>query len=303
MSTLLTVNTQVKSESVREAGVSIRPVYRIVLLVLFLACALAVILLGANYYKLFPTNGSLPYNAGLAVVFLGGAVLLKRNTKLAPYGQVAYAFFILAAINLVSILLGGYNEWFLLLFRVVPGTNAGQALSKVFEVGLIVAPILVLSKVSGADLGALFIRRGNLKAGLAFGSLVFFNFATSALIFVATGYSSPGQLGNAILWGLVFSFANGFSEELWLRGLFMKKLQPLIGFAGTLLLTSIWFALLHLFSVSYLPPAAVPIFLVNTLTLGLGCGYLMLKTNSIWGAVLIHAAADLFLFIAMLAIR
>jgi membrane protease YdiL (CAAX protease family) len=41
--------------------------------------------------------------------------------------------------------------------------------------------------------------------------------------------------------------------------------------------------------------------LANTLTMGLACGYLTIKTDSIWGAVLIHAAADLFLFIAMLA--
>jgi membrane protease YdiL (CAAX protease family) len=37
--------------------------------------------------------------------------------------------------------------------------------------------------------------------------------------------------------------------------------------------------------------------------MGIACGILMLKTKSIWGAYLLHAAADLFLFIAMLAIR
>jgi membrane protease YdiL (CAAX protease family) len=41
----------------------------------------------------------------------------------------------------------------------------------------------------------------------------------------------------------------------------------------------------------------------NTFTLGLACGILMLKTDSIWGAYLVHAAADLFLFIAILAIH
>jgi len=41
--------------------------------------------------------------------------------------------------------------------------------------------------------------------------------------------------------------------------------------------------------------------MLNTLSLGLACGYLMMKTDSIWGAVLIHAASDLFLFIAVLA--
>jgi membrane protease YdiL (CAAX protease family) len=40
---------------------------------------------------------------------------------------------------------------------------------------------------------------------------------------------------------------------------------------------------------------------MNTLALGLGCGYLMMKSDNIWGAVLIHAASDLYLFVAVLA--
>jgi membrane protease YdiL (CAAX protease family) len=55
--------------------------------------------------------------------------------------------------------------------------------------------------------------------------------------------------------------------------------------------------------VAYLPAIAVPVFLINTFTLGLACGILMQKTDSIWGAYLIHMAADIFLFIATLAAR
>jgi membrane protease YdiL (CAAX protease family) len=299
----LKVNVQGKRKLVDEPAIYTRPAIRAALFVLLLTCSVAVILCGANYYRIFPTNGSVLYNASLTAVFLFAAVLLKRSTKLAPYAPVVYAFFIAASVNLVSSLFGGYNIRFIQLFGVQPDTNGGIALGKVYEVGLLVVPILVLSKLSGTDLGGLCIRKGNLKWGLGVGSLVFFNFATSVLIFFATGYTNPGQMGNAILWGLVFSFSNGFSEELWLRGLFMKKLLPLLGFSGTLLLTSTWFALLHMFAVAYLPMSVIPIFVVNTFTLGLACGYLMLKTDSIWGAVLIHAAADLFLFIAMLAVR
>jgi len=66
------------------------------------------------------------------------------------------------------------------------------------------------------------------------------------------------------------------------------------------LVTSIVFSLMHVGAV-YLTPAAIPFMLANTLTLGLACGYLMMKTDSIWGSTMIHAAADFFLFIAMLA--
>jgi membrane protease YdiL (CAAX protease family) len=105
------------------------------------------------------------------------------------------------------------------------------------------------------------------------------------------------------MWGFVFSICNAFSEELWIRGLFMKKMFPIIGIAGTILLTSTTFGILHLTSVAYLPAMAVPVFLINTFTLGLACGILMQKTDSIWGAYLIHMAADVFLFIATLAAR
>jgi membrane protease YdiL (CAAX protease family) len=40
---------------------------------------------------------------------------------------------------------------------------------------------------------------------------------------------------------------------------------------------------------------------VNTLALGLACGYLMMRSDNIWGSTLIHAASDFFLFIAVLA--
>jgi membrane protease YdiL (CAAX protease family) len=55
--------------------------------------------------------------------------------------------------------------------------------------------------------------------------------------------------------------------------------------------------------VAFFPAVAVPIFVANTFTLGLACGILMLKTDSIWGAYLVHMAADVFLFIATLAAR
>ena len=90
---------------------------------------------------------------------------------------------------------------------------------------------------------------------------------------------------------------------MWVRGLFLKKLVPLIGVAGTVILSSSWFAAMHFISVAYLPAAVIPIFVINTFTLGLACGILMVKTDSIWGAFLVHAAADLFLFIATLAVQ
>jgi membrane protease YdiL (CAAX protease family) len=282
-----------------------RPAFRAALFVVFLVCALAIFVFGSNYYRAFATNGSVPYSASLTTVFLITALWFKRSQRFAKYWQVAYAFFIASAVTLVSDLFAdlfaGYNTTILGFLGVSGHTNQFLGLGKLYDALLVVIPILVLNKLAGADLGSLYLKKGNLKWGLSIGALVFINFLTSVLIFFAPGYDSTAKLGSAIAWGMIFAFSNGLLEELWMRGLFLKKLVPMIGFWGALLCSSAWFASLHLLSVSYLPVSVIPVFLVNTLTLGLACGYLMLKTDSIWGAVLIHAAADLFLFIALLA--
>jgi membrane protease YdiL (CAAX protease family) len=276
-------------------------VQRIALFVLFLICGLAVFVFGSSFFTIFPTNNSLPYNLVLAAVFLIVAVWFKHNEHLEKYWRAAFAFFVATCATLSTLLLGGWNRTVLSWFNLTDTTSAGMAIAKVYEMLMIVVPIIMLTKLSGADLGSIYLKRGNLKWGLGIGGLVFFNFATSALLFFATRYTSLSALGAAIAWGLVFALANGFLEELWVRGIFLKRYEPLLGMGTTVFLTSIVFAVMHAGAVEYLPPQAMPFMLLNTLTLGLACGYLMMKTDSLWGSVLIHAAADLFLFIATLA--
>jgi len=84
----------------------------------------------------------------------------------------------------------------------------------------------------------------------------------------AQRFTSTDTLAAAVVWGLVFSIANGFMEELWLRGIFLKRFEPVLANNG-----SVW----------------------------LTCGYLIVESDSLGGAVIIHAASDFFLFIAVLA--
>jgi len=281
---------------------AIRPswFHRLGMFTLFLACGLAILVFGSKYFAIFPTNNNLAYQAFLSALFLVAAVWLKRDERLNQYWQIAFAFFIASFAISVTLLIGGWSGTVLSWFSLTASTSQGVAIAKVYEMVLVVVPIIVLTKLSGADLGSIYLKRGNLKWGLSIGALVWFNFAASALLFFATRYTDIDKLGAAILWGLVFSFANGFMEELWLRGIFLKRLEPLLGLGGTVLLTSIVFSLMHC-GATYLTPTAIPFMVANTLTLGLACGYLLMKTDNIWGATLIHAAADLFLFIAMLA--
>ncbi len=278
--------------------------HRTFLFVLFLVCSLAVFLLGPKHYPLFPTNGNMIYVGSLTVVLLVAALLLKRSEKLSKYWLIIYAFFVASFVNLITILFGGYNNVVMQWFATNTDTNKGQAISKIYEMLMVVIPILALTWASGADLGSLFLKKGNQDHnwGWGIGLLVLINYLTSVLIFFGNGYEAS-KLGSAIIWGAVFSFSNSFLEELWIRGLFLKKLIPLIGVTGAVLLTSITFATLHFLGVAYLPATVVPIFVVNTFTLGLVCSILILKTDSVWGAFLIHAAADWFLFIAILAVH
>jgi membrane protease YdiL (CAAX protease family) len=304
MPEILNPHSSVKITPFHRLGkiVSAIPLRRLALFVLLLACSEAVFLLGANYYKLFPTNGNAIYAISLTAVFLVVAMIFKLNKSLSRYWQVSYAFFVASAVNLVSIFLGKYLDPFLAFLGTSSSLNSGLALGKLYDTLVVIIPILALTLVSGHRLDSLYLKIGNLsyKWGLGIGTLVVVNYFTSVLIFFGTGYQIS-QLGSVILWGLVFAFSNSLLEELWVRGLFLRKLTPLIGTAGAILLTSITFASLHFLGVAYLPAATVPIFVINTFTLGLACSILMVKTDSIWGAYLIHAAADLFLFIATLA--
>jgi membrane protease YdiL (CAAX protease family) len=291
------------STSPRLSEVTISRLRQGLLIVVFLACSLAVFMFGANYYPLFRTNGSLAFVAGLTIIFLAGAVLMKHSARFSKYWQISYAFFVASAVNLVSILFAGnFNE---MVERFgVTDQNVIAGLDKVYDTLILVVPAIVLVRASGADLKSIYLARGNQywKWGIGIGCLVLANLLTSVLIFFGTGYKAS-MLGPAIIWGIVFSFSNSLLEELWVRGLFLKKYIPLIGVTGSVLVTSITFAALHFLSVSYLPSTVIPIFVINTFTLGLACAILMIKTDSIWGAYLIHAAADLFLFIAILAVR
>jgi membrane protease YdiL (CAAX protease family) len=269
------------------------------LFVLSLLCGLAIFVFGSGYYTVFPTNHSILYLAGLSALFLVSALVLRRNKRVDRYWQIAFAFFVASSALLVSTFMSRFTDRILNALNLTTDTLQGIAIAKLYEMVMIVVPILVLTRLSGEDLGSLYLRRGN-RGSWSIGTLVLFNLASSALLFFAARYSNLDKLGAAVLWGLVFSFANGFMEELWLRGLFLKRFEPLFGIGGTVLLTSLVFSLMHVGAV-YLSPAAIPFLLAYALTLGLACGTLVMKTNSLWGAVLIHAAADLFGFIALLA--
>jgi membrane protease YdiL (CAAX protease family) len=272
---------------------------RPVLFILFLVFGIAIVFFGSNFFDLFPTNFNLTYNLVVASIFLAAAVWLKVTKRWSQYWLVPFAYFIASAPYIITNIFNGSQE-VLSWFKTSIETSKGIAIDKVYSVVMMVVPMLLLTWLSREKLSSIFIKRGNWKLGLSIGFLVWLNLAASAFLFFPQRFTSMNALVAAVVWGLVFSFANGFFEELWLRGIFLKRFQPLLGVHGSVWATAIVFAMMHAGAV-YLIPFALPFMVANTLTLGLACGYLMMKSDSIWGAVLIHAGADFFLFIALLA--
>lgn len=273
---------------------------RVYLFILLLICEAAIFIFGSYYFDVFSTNKNLTYSLVVSTVFLAASLWFKYDKRLNRYWRITFAFFIASVAFPYSAIFDGWIRATLNWFAVITDTSKGLAIEKVCEMLLKTVPILALVKLSGADLGSVYLKRGNLKLGMGIGWLVFFFLAPASFMFAAQRFTSVDTLVAAVLWGLVFSIANAFMEELWLRGIFLKQFEPMIGLNGAVWVTAIIFASMHSF-VLYFMPAALPFFFLNTLALGLACGYLMVKTDSLWGAVIIHTASDFFLFIALLA--
>lgn len=270
------------------------------LFILFLLCEAVIFIFGSHYFDAFPTNKNLTFNLSVSAIFLIVALWLKYDKRWSKYWQIAFAFFIASLGTPISALCDSWVRTIFGWLALTIDTSKGLAIEKICEMLIKSLPIIALVKLSGADMGSIFLKHGNLKLGLGVGALMFFFLAPSSFMFAAQRFTSMDTLLAAVIWGLVFSIANGFMEELWLRGLFLKRFEPMLGMHGSVWVTSIIFALMHGMAY-YFMPAVLPFFVINTLALGLGCGYLMMKSDNIWGATVIHTASDFFLFVAVLA--
>lgn len=273
---------------------------RLGLFILFLICEAAIFVFGVHYYDVFPTNKNLTYNLLVSAVFLAVLLWFKYDRRLNVYWRIVFALFIASVAVPFTAIFDPWIRAVLNWFAVTTDTSQGLAIEKVCETILKVVPFLALVKLSGADLASVFVKRGNWRLGAGIGLLVFFFLAPAAFMLAVQRFSSVDTLVAAVVWGMVFSLANSFMEELWLRGIFLKRFEPVLGVHASVWVTSIIFALMHGMAF-YFMPAGVPFFVINTLALGLACGYLMVKSDNIWGAVIIHAASDSFLFVAVLA--
>lgn len=254
----------------------------------FLVC----FVLEAMVFAILPLSARLPINAlllihaGLTAILLLTALFLRRSEIGKEYWQVVYVLFAAGVAILSSTLFSGS---LLGLFRLTPASPQWIAIAKLSESFCRVVPILVLMAFIGADRRSMYLGRGRLGLGLAVGIAGFAAFAGLAFIPLANKGDMMSKLLSMAPWIAIFVLANGFMEELLFRGLFLRNYEPFLGKGLSNLLTAIVFTLVHV-PVTYV--SDVLQFLLIVFPLALVWGYLMQKTDSLWGSAVFHAGAD-----------
>jgi len=242
-----------------------------------------------------PKNTLLYFHAGLTATLLVMALFLRRSERGSQYWPVCYVFFVAG----VAVLLSGlFGDDLLRLFGLTVTTPQGIAVAKFSESILRVVPILALMPIMGLDWRSLYLNKGRIGIWLTVGIVAFIIFPVIGYLPLANQEGVLNKLLSLSPWILLFVLSNGFMEELLFRGLFLKRYEPFLGKGLSNLLTAIVFTLMHT-QVTYAPQMLQ--FLLIALTLSLVWGYLIQKTDSLWGAVLFHAAGDCLIIFAAYA--
>ena len=262
---------------------------------LYLLGGLAVFLVSMTFASLLSTDASIWLRAGLSILFLGVAAIFHRSEQLRKYWQLPFMLFVAVFSQFMSWYFSGR---ILSMTGLDVTTVEGVAVAKLIESLLIVGPIILFIGMSGEGLGSVYIRKGKLGLSLVIGVATF---VVLALLAVWSGYADGIPLESIIGWTpwiLLFVLSNGFMEELLFRGLFLGRLGPIVGAGLANLMTTVVFVSAHL-QVTYSPDLVM--FMGILLLLSLAWGYVMQKTDNIWGAALFHAGADWFVLIWMFA--
>lgn len=238
------------------------------------------------------TKGVRPFLwGGILLAFLAAALLTRRSVRLHAYWPVIYALFVASAASYADWFL---SDWLPRLFNVPVQSMVGFGLGKLESALVLGACVIGLIKLSGQDLNSLYLKRGKVRWWLPIGLAAFTFFAVTVIPASIHLFQGRDVTWSRILpwtpWVLLFVLSNGFLEELNFRGLLLPRFERHIGVVPAILVTSAIFALAHI-GVNY-TPAILP-FLAITFVLGLSFATLIHKTDSLWGAVLFHAGADI----------
>jgi uncharacterized protein len=271
------------------------------LALLFSVIGSLIIIVFSQYRPVLSGTCDLFGRLGLMLVLLVVALLARRSQSLHKYWQLILGLFIMAFAVSLDWWIAGFMQD---SFAGYTDNPAGLALEKFKTVIVVAFAVIVLTRLSGSSLGSIYVQRGDLKRGLtigliAFGIAVAGSIPMSKLMFAGEDMSLAEVL-NWAPWILILVLANATNEELLFRGLFLRKLEPFYGKFLSNCLVVFVFTGLHL-GVTYTRDQMM--FLIVVVPLALVWGYIMQKTDSIWGSILFHAGTDIPIFLAIFSTR
>lgn len=237
---------------------------------------------------------------GLPPALLLVTILAYTVAFLKPYRQIALAYLAVSLALAVDRYVGDLpREW----LGWSAATPQGAAIAKLGESLPIILAILLFTRLGGRELSSLYLRRGQLVQSLAWGLGIG---AFCLVPFVSMGgLQATLNLDTAkvlawLPWLFVFSLVNGFMEELWFRGSWMSRFAELLGPRTALYLAALIFTLSHVIVYWSQPYTLLTLSVVWAL-LACACGWVTLKTNTLWGAVLGHTIADVLFMLGTFA--
>ena len=270
-------------------------IYRLALFIIFFICGLSIFLFGSNFISVFSTNDSTIYRIIISVLFLALTVFTYLAKSLRNYWRVSFAFFIASIGTLLNWVVRDLPVRF--LYDSITITEGRWMLDKFSQFIAIVIPILILTLAFRDKLSSLYIQKGRSRLWIIIGLSFFVLFVTGGLL-LSLQENSLQKILSILPWLFAFSVFNALMEELWFRGLFLKRFEQFIGSHLSIFLTSILFSIPHIF-VRYISGIQMSlVFFTTVFSLGMASGYIIYKSKSIWGAVIFHIGYDLFYALA-----
>lgn len=234
------------------------------------------------------------------VVFLSIALLARRSSRWNKYWQLLYGLFVLLAASSADWYVGNA---LIRMNALDPSTPRGMAFQKLADMVVITSVVLLLTRISGASLGSVYVQKGKLRRGIVIGIATFVASAAVAIPIAQLMFKAGNLTATQILrwspWILLFVLTSATDEEIMFRGLFLRKLQPFVGALLANCLIALVFTGLHAV-VTYTSDQIG--FLAATLPLAVAWGYIMQKTDALWGSILFHAGMDIPIVLGLFSV-
>ncbi len=262
------------------------------LFVLLTICGFLIFAFTMTFVPLLPVWANYAARVGFLVVFGVLWWVARDGHRLSRFRPVSFAYFTAVFGSSLGFFLADPG---LRLLGLTSQTPMGVAVARFLQSSLIVIGILGVAKVCGEDFASLYLRKGRLLLGLSVGLIAAALCLVLTLLQPAVRVLGTARFVSLAPWILLFSVSGAFMEELLFRGLFLGRYEPLIGKWLAILSTGLVFTLAHM-QVNYAPNGLWK-FLLVLFGFSIAWGWLMRKTESLWGSVLFHAGADLLIIL------